>query len=84
MDTQSVPISDPAAMLAFHQQLMELSKSANGARNSYNQLREALKYFQAAARVVKSASLDEKINAMENTLDEMQIKPLGLQEELLR
>jgi len=77
LDNQSVPISDPAAMLAFHQQLMELSKSANGARNSYNQLREALKYFQAAARVVKSASLDEKINAMENTLDEIELTMFG-------
>lgn len=77
LDNQTVPMADPTAMLAFHQELMELSKSANGARNSYNQLREALKYYQAAARVVNSTSLDEKIDAMENALDEIELTMFG-------
>lgn len=77
LDNQTVPMADPAAMLAFHQQLMELSKSANGARSSYNQLREALSYYQAAARVVKSSSLDEKIDTMENKLDEIEMIMFG-------
>ncbi|MEQ9021693.1 MAG: hypothetical protein RLN82_02920, partial [Pseudomonadales bacterium] len=72
-----VPISDPAAMLAFHQQLMKLSKSANGARSTYNQLQEALKYYQAAARVVKSASLNEKLDMLEEKLEKIQIAMFG-------
>ncbi|MEN2280918.1 glycosyl hydrolase [Algoriphagus sp. SE2] len=77
LDNQTVPMADPAAMLAFHQELMELSKSANGARSSYDQLREALKYYQAAARIVKSPSLDAKIDTMESVLDEIEITMFG-------
>ena len=77
LDNQTVPMADPAAMLAFHQELMELSKSANGARSSYDQLREALKYYQAAARIVKSPSLDAKIDTMESVLDEIEISMFG-------
>jgi len=77
LDNQTVPMSDPAAMLAFHKQLMELSKSANGARSLYDQLREALKYYQAAARMVKSPSLEAKIDTMENALDEIEMTMFG-------
>lgn len=77
LDNQTIPPADPAAMLEFHQELMKLSKSANGARSSYNQLREALKYYQAAARVVKSASLNEKMDEMENALDEIELTMFG-------
>lgn len=77
LDNRSVPPTDPAAMLSFHQQLMNLSKSANGARSAYNQLQEALKYYQAAARMVKSASLDEKIDQLEKKLDDIRLTMFG-------
>ncbi|WP_420576796.1 WD40/YVTN/BNR-like repeat-containing protein [Ekhidna sp.] len=77
LDNRSVPPTDPAAMLSFHQQLMNLSKSANGARSAYNQLQEALKYYQAAARMVKSASLDEKIDQLEMKLDDIRLTMFG-------
>ncbi|MEP0986096.1 glycosyl hydrolase [Ekhidna sp.] len=77
LDNRSIPPADPAAMLAFHQQLMKLSKSANGARRAYNQLQEALNYYQAAARVVKSSSLNEKLDMLEDKLEEIQITMYG-------
>ncbi|WP_420316992.1 WD40/YVTN/BNR-like repeat-containing protein [Ekhidna sp.] len=77
LDNQTVPLSDPAAMLAFHQQLMKLSKSANGARSAYNQLQEALKYYRAAARVVDSQSLNERLDELEGKLEEIQTIMFG-------
>lgn len=77
LNNQTLPAADPAAMLAFHQQLMELSKSANGARRAYNQLQEALKYYKAAARMVKSTTLNEKIDDMEAALKEVRLTMFG-------
>lgn len=77
LDNQTVPSADPAAMLAFHQQLMSLSKSANSARSAYNQLRDALKYYQAATRIVNSVSLNEKVDNLEAKLDAIQITMFG-------
>ncbi|WP_421763955.1 WD40/YVTN/BNR-like repeat-containing protein [Ekhidna sp.] len=77
LDNRTIPPADPAAMLAFHQQLMKLSKSANGARRAYNQLQEALNYYQAAARVVNSSSLNEKLDMLEEKLEEIQITMYG-------
>ncbi|SNS51343.1 Uncharacterized protein SAMN05421640_0467 [Ekhidna lutea] len=77
LDNQTVPLSDPAAMLTFHQQLMKLSKSANGARNAYNQLQEALKYYRAAARVVDSQSLNERLDELEGKLEEVRTIMFG-------
>ncbi|MEQ6168176.1 glycosyl hydrolase [Ekhidna sp. MALMAid0563] len=77
LDNQTIPPSDPEAMLAFHQQLMQLSKSANGARSTYDQLQEALKYYKAAARMVNSNSLDEKVDNLEEKLKEIQMTLFG-------
>ena len=77
LDNLTLPPSDPAAMLAFHQELMELSKAEQSAKSTYNQLKEALKYYKSAARIVKNTSLDEKIGALENQLDEIQISLFG-------
>ncbi|MFK7951579.1 MAG: glycosyl hydrolase, partial [Ekhidna sp.] len=77
LNNQTVPTADPAAMLAFHQQLMQLSKSTNGARKAYNQLQEALKYYKVSARIVKSVSLDQKIDNMETALKEVQMSMFG-------
>lgn len=77
LDNLTLPPSDPAAMLAFHQELMALSKAEQGARSTYNQLNEALKYYKSAARIVKSSSLNEKIDAMEDQLNEIQISLFG-------
>lgn len=77
LDNQTLPPSDPKAMLAFHQELMQLSKSANGARRTYDQLQEALKYYQAAARIVRSTSLNEKIDNLESKLEKIQMIMFG-------
>lgn len=77
LDNQTLPPSDPSAMLAFHQELMTLSKSANGARSAYDQLQEALKYYKAASRMVKSASLNEKVDNLEAKLEEIQKTMFG-------
>lgn len=77
LDNLTLPPSDPAAMLAFHQELMELSKAEQGARNTFNQLNDALKYYKSAARIVKNTSLNEKIDAMEDQLNEIRISLFG-------
>lgn len=77
LDNRSVPPRDQAEMLAFHQDLMQLSKTANSARNAYQQVNEALQYYRAAARMVDSPSLDEKLDALEDKLEEIRVVMYG-------
>ncbi|MDX1628792.1 MAG: glycosyl hydrolase, partial [Fulvivirga sp.] len=77
LDNRTLPPADQDAMLAFHRQLMKMSKAANSATSAYNQLQEALKYYQAAARMTGSPSLDEKIEALEQKLENIRITMYG-------
>ncbi len=77
LDNLTLPPADPAAMLAFHRELMDLSKAEQGARSTFNQLNEALKYYKSAARIVKDNSLNDRIDAMEAQLDEIRISLYG-------
>lgn len=77
LNNRTLPATDPAAMLAFHKQLMDLSKTANGARSAYNQLQDALKYYKAAARLANDASLDTQVDNLERKLKEVQLALFG-------
>ncbi len=77
LDNRTLPPTDPAAMLAFHQELMQLSKAEQGARSTYNHLKDVLKYYKSAARLVTSSSLNERIDAMEDQLNEIQVSLFG-------
>ncbi len=66
----TLPAEDPEAMLAFHEELMELSRSANSARSALNELENRLGYYKAASKAVGNpASLDAKIESLEETLE---------------
>jgi photosystem II stability/assembly factor-like uncharacterized protein len=77
LENLTLPAQDPDAMLAFHQELMKLSKSANSARNAYNEINDRLEYYKAAARIVESSDLDEMIKELESKLDEIQMVMFG-------
>ncbi|NQZ75123.1 MAG: glycosyl hydrolase [Ekhidna sp.] len=77
LDNQTLPPTDPAEMLAFHRELSSLSKSMNGARKTYDQLQEALKYYKAAARLVNEKSLNDQVEEMEDKLKEVQVSLYG-------
>lgn len=68
----TLPADNPDEMLAYHKQLMDLSKSANSARSAYNELNERLSYYQAALKAVGDQSgLADKITSMEEDLEEI-------------
>jgi hypothetical protein len=70
LDRVTLPAEDPDAMLAYHQELMELSKTANSARSAYNELNNRLDVYKAAMKAVGNpASLGEKLHSMEEDLD---------------
>ncbi len=77
LGNRTLPPSDPEAMLAFHRDLMQLSKSANGARSAYNELNDLLPYYRAAARLIESASLDQRLDALEAKLKDLRIEMYG-------
>lgn len=77
LDNRSVPPTDQAAMLAFHRDLMQLSKTANSARRAFGEIGDAYDYYRAANRVVNSASLEEKLDALEAKLKEIRIAMYG-------
>lgn len=78
LNNVTLPATDPDAMLAFHKDLMELSKSANSARRTLSDLRERLSYYKAASKAVGNpSSLDEKIKTMEDALDDIGLRMSG-------
>lgn len=77
LDNLTLPAQDPEAMLAFHQELMQLSKSANSARNAWNEVNDRLQYYKAAARIVNSSELDGMITELEDKLEEIRVVMFG-------
>ncbi|MEM9984445.1 MAG: hypothetical protein AAF804_05055 [Bacteroidota bacterium] len=77
LGNRSLPPTDPAAMLAFHRELMQLSKSAHAVTESYRQLSERLKYYQAASRMMDNAALDEQLDALEGKLESISLALYG-------
>ena len=74
----TLPAENPDEMLAYHKELMDLSKSANSARSAYNELNDRLSYYKAALKAVDNeVSLEEKITAMEEDLKEIRIVMFG-------
>lgn len=74
----TLPAENPDAMLTYHRELMELSKTANSARSAYNELNGQLNMYKAAMKAVGNpASLGEKLHAMEEDLDEIRIALYG-------
>lgn len=77
LNNRTLPASNPTEVLAYHKELTKLSKSANGARNAYNELSDRLEYYQAAARIVSSESLNSMISEMEASLEEVGLVMYG-------
>jgi len=77
LGNQTLPPSDPEAMLAFHRDLMELSKTANSARQAYSEINDRMEYYRAAARMVGSASLDRKLDELEDKLKAIRVQMFG-------
>lgn len=71
LNNLTLPPKDPQAMLAFHKELMRLSKSANSARSAYGEISDRMEYYKAAARLVESSTLNQRIERLEIKLDEI-------------
>ncbi|MEM6772778.1 MAG: glycosyl hydrolase, partial [Bacteroidota bacterium] len=77
LDKRTLPATDPAAMLAYHRELSDLSKDANALRGTFNELNERLEYYQAALRLVDNAELDKMVVSLEEKLKAIQIQLYG-------
>ncbi|MFN1835191.1 WD40/YVTN/BNR-like repeat-containing protein [Balneola sp. MJW-20] len=77
LDNRTLPAQDPEAMLAFHKELMQLSKSANSARNAWNEINERLQYYKGAARITESEELEKMISDLEDKMEEIQTTMFG-------
>ncbi|MEM9260183.1 MAG: glycosyl hydrolase, partial [Bacteroidota bacterium] len=77
LENRTLPATDPAAMLAYHRELSDLSKNANALRGTYNELNERLKYYQAALRLVDNAKLSEMVDGLEDKLKGIRIQLYG-------
>ncbi len=77
LDNLTLPPSDPAAMLAFHKELTQLSKSANSARNAVNEIGDRLAYYQAVTRLVEDEKVIQMVDALEEKLDAIRIQLFG-------
>jgi len=77
LENRTLPATDPAAMLAYHRELSELSKSANAMRGTFGELNERLEYYQAALRLVERPDLKEKVDALEDKLKAIRIQLYG-------
>ena len=69
--------TDPNAMLAFHKELMALSKSANSARSAISEFLDRLENYKAAKRIITSEQLEEMLDSMEEKLDQIQLLMFG-------
>ncbi|MEO1022183.1 MAG: glycosyl hydrolase [Bacteroidota bacterium] len=77
LNNRTLPSTDPDAMLAFHKELEQLSKSANSVRRAWNEATDRLTYYKAANRIVKSESLEDRITELEDKLDAIQLIMFG-------
>lgn len=77
LNNVTLPAANPEDMLAFHKELTILSKKANSARNAYNELNDQLEFYKAVSRIVSSEDLQNYIDAMETTLEEIQLLMFG-------
>ncbi len=77
LENRTLPPVDPAAMMAFHEQLMNLSKTANSARNAYRELEDRLEYYKAAIRLVESTEFNTQVNALEEKLETIRVQMYG-------
>lgn len=71
LNNRSLPATNAEAMLAFHQELMQLSKSANSVRQSWREANERLATYKSAMRVVNSETLSTKVDELENKLEQI-------------
>lgn len=79
LENRTLPAQNPEEMLAFHKELTKLSKSANSARNTYNEINDRLEYYQAAARIVNSERLNTLITDLEEALEGIRVTMFGNQ-----
>ncbi|MEM9837398.1 MAG: glycosyl hydrolase, partial [Bacteroidota bacterium] len=77
LNNRTLPATDPAAMLAYHRDLSELSKNANALRSTYGELNERLKYYRAAQRLVDHPDLAKMVDTMEDKLKALRIQLYG-------
>jgi hypothetical protein len=73
----TLPATDPAAMMAFHQELMHLSKSANSVRRTWNEMNDRLEYYKASMRVVESDRLKTLVTELEDELESIRMIMFG-------
>ncbi len=77
LNNRTLPASNPEEMLVYHKQLTSLSKTANSARNAYNELNDRLSYYKAASRITTNEALESMISEMESDLDEVRLIMFG-------
>ncbi len=78
LENVTLPAKDPEAMLAYHKELMELSKTANSARSAFNGMNEQLSYYKAAMKAVSGdEELHNQISTLEDKLDEIRMVMFG-------
>ncbi|MEL7162067.1 MAG: hypothetical protein AAFN92_15025 [Bacteroidota bacterium] len=77
LNNRTLPATDPAAMLAYHRELTELSKTANAARGTFNELSERVKYYRSATRLLEDEDLEQRVAALEDQVDALRITMYG-------
>ena len=77
LDNRTLPATDPAAMLAYHRELSELSKSANAMRGTFRELEERLRYYKSALRLVEEPQLKERVTALTEKLKGIRTRLYG-------
>lgn len=77
LNNRTLPSTDPAAMLAYHRELTDLSKSANAVRSTYGELNERLQYYRAALRLVDRSELNKQVDALADKLKSIRTQLYG-------
>ena len=78
LNNVTVPATNPEEMLAYHRELMELSKTANAARSAYNAMSEQVTYFKAALKVMGGDdAVEAQIETVEAKMDEISLVMFG-------
>lgn len=77
LKNRTLPATDPAAMLAYHRELTNLSKNSNAVRNTYRELDERLTYYRAALRLVDRPELNKQVEALADKLKTIRTQLYG-------
>jgi len=77
LKNRTLPATDPAAMLAYHRELTNLSKNSNAVRNTYRELDERLTYYRAALRLVDRPELNKQVEALADKLKAIRTQLYG-------